>query len=271
MKKIALVLGVFVSTFFAANAQCTIEPDSIPSGQLSNPDTLPCVVQGEAYDQVVQFKIPSSADPSQFGFPSFPGLTITIDSVVITGTSGMPQGITATWNPASGVFYGGSNGCFHVSGTTNDPAGSYPVTLEGTATVTVASPFYNGDTTVPLALLSQAGGGNSPFNLSLDVIEEGQPCRPPVSGISTLNNFNAIINVFPNPTKNVLNVNINTVDRINGTITIFDMLGRAVYTEKVDYLGLVNKQINVANFGTGIYSLQITNNKNAYKTKFIVE
>ena len=271
MKKITLALGVFVGTFFVANAQCTIEPDSIPTGQLSHPDTLPCVVQNEAYSQIVQFKIPSTVDPAQLGYGSLPiPVTVTVDSIVVTGASGLPNGITATWNPASGVFPGGSNGCFLVAGTTGDPAGHYPITLIGTATVMVnASPFFNGDTTVPLSMLSQAGA-NSPFNMALDVIEQGQTCRP-VSGIATLNSFNAIINVFPNPATNVLNVNINTVDRINGSISIFDMLGRVVYTENVDYLGVINKQINVANFGKGIYNLQITNNKNAYKTKFVVE
>ena len=271
MKKLTLALGVFTSTFFAANAQCTIDPDSIPTGQMAYPTELPCAEQGVPYDQTVQFKVPGSVDLQDFGSP-FP-FVLTVDSLVIDSVSGLPAGFTATYNPTSGVFPGGSNGCFNVAGTTNDPVGSYPVSVYGTISMhgNPFPPYFDGDTTVSLEQMQQAG--YSPFDFVIDVIEQGAECRPDTTGtgIATLNSFNAIIKTYPNPTSNMLNLDINTVSRINGTVTIFDALGRTVFAEKVDYLGLVKKQINVAAFGRGIYSLQISDAKHTYKTKFIVE
>ncbi len=51
---------------------------------------------------------------------------------------------------------------------------------------------------------------------------------------------------------------INTVDRINGSIQIVDMLGHKIYDEKIDLIGLMSKQINVSTFAKGLYTIQIT-------------
>lgn len=278
MKKFTLAFGVFVGTFFAANAQCTIDPSAIPAGLFADTAALPCVEQGVAYDQTRQFKIPGTIDASQFGSPIPFNVTVDsvwVDSVATVDPGALPQGLTASWNPASGVFPGGSNGCFNISGTTNDPVGHYPVTVYGWVHVSgLPTQFVpSGDTTVPLSMLSQMGGGQagqSPLDFSVDVIEQGAECRPQLSGIAT-HNLNAVIKAYPNPTKNVLNVDINAVERINGTISIIDVMGRVVYSEKVDYVGKVMKSIPVAALGSGIYSLQITNAKNSFKTKFTIE
>jgi hypothetical protein len=271
MKKILFSAFIACSAFLQVNAQaCTIDPSVIPSGKYSYPDTLPCVVRGVAYSQIVQFKIPASINAQDFGSPI--PITFYVDSMVITGATGLPSNITATYNPSSGVFYGGSAGCFKVAGTTNDPAGNYPVNILGTITVhsTPIPGFFDGDTTIDLSSLS--GLGANPFGaLALDVINAGDQCRPVVNGIQNVGSFNAIIKVYPTPAHNTIHLDINTVDRINGTIQVTDMLGNKVYEEKIDLIGLMNKQINVSAFATGMYTLQISDTKNAYKTKFVVE
>ncbi len=91
------------------------------------------------------------------------------------------------------------------------------------------------------------------------------------TGISNAKGFNAIIKTYPSPAHTTLNVDINTVDRINGSIQIVDMLGNKVYDEKIDLIGLMSKQINVNTFMKGMYTIQITDANKGFKTKFVVE
>jgi hypothetical protein len=91
------------------------------------------------------------------------------------------------------------------------------------------------------------------------------------TGISNAGAFNAIIRTYPSPANTVLNLDINTVDRINGSIQIVDMLGHKVYDEKIDLIGLMSKQINVSTFAKGLYTIQITDANKGFKTKFVVE
>jgi hypothetical protein len=277
MKKLLFSTLTALAVAFQLNAQvaCTIDTTLIPAGKFSYPDTLPCVVRGVAYTQTVQFKIPASVDPADFGLPAaIAGLLgqFYIDSIVVTGVTGLPTGITPTYNPSTGIFLGGQGGCFKVAGTTNDPAGTYPATVAGTISVHANPfpPFFDGDTTFDLSALS--GTGQNPFgSLSLDVINAGAQCRPVATGISNAGAFNAIIRTYPSPANTVLNLDINTVDRINGSIQIVDMLGHKVYDEKIDLIGLMSKQINVSTFAKGLYTIQITDANKGFKTKFVVE
>jgi hypothetical protein len=277
MKKILFSTFTALTVAFQLNAQvaCTIDTSVIPAGKFSYPDTLPCVVRNVAYTQTVQFKVPESVDPADFGLPAaIAGLLgpFYIDSIVVTGVTGLPTGITPTYNPTNGVFLGGQGGCFKVQGTTNDPAGNYPATVAGTISVHANPfpPYFDGDTTFDLSMLS--GMAQNPFgSLSLDVINQGAQCRPNTTGINTLSSFNAVIKTYPSPVHSLLNVDINTVDRINGSIQIVDMLGHKVYDEKIDLIGLMSKQINVSTFARGMYTIQITDANKGYKTKFVVE
>lgn len=273
MKKITLVLGVFACAFLKVNAQCTVDPSVIPSGQTFYPLELNCAERGVSYDETVQFKIPATVNVQDF-YPSIPfAINISVDSLVIDSIaeSDLPNGLTATWSPSSGVYQGGDNGCFNIAGTTNAPAGNYPVTVYGYIAVSgiPQNPMGIPPDTI-FSLSDMAAMGNSPFNFSIDVINAGEECRPSTS-IGAVSTFNATISAYPNPVSNILNVDINTAERINGTINVFDALGRNVYSEKVDIKGVVKKQIEVASFPAGIYVLQLTDAKRAYQTKFIVD
>ena len=268
MKKLLFSALIAISSIFQANAQCTIDTSLIPPGQFSYPDTLPCVERGVAYSQIVQFKIPGTINAQDFGSPI--PLTFYVDSMVITGVTGLPTGITATYNPSSGVFYGGQGGCFKVAGTTNDPVGNYPATIQGTITVHgQAFPgFFDGDTTIDLSALPSG----SPFgNLSLDVINTGDVCRPSTVGINDVKSFNAVVKAYPVPATNVLNVDINTVERINGDVFVVDVMGRKVFTQKIDLIGNQSIAIDVINFAKGIYSLVITDGTKKYTSQFSVK
>lgn len=74
-------------------------------------------------------------------------------------------------------------------------------------------------------------------------------------------------NIFPNPAKESLNVRL---DYFTPTmkITITDVLGRTIHTQKLD--GLTTK-INTSNLEKGIYFLNLTGGKENISKKFIKE
>ncbi len=267
MKKIS-ILFCFLMGAFLSNAQCVIDTTQVPAGSFFAPAVFPCVEKTVAYNQTLQFKIPSVVNIQDF-FPSPIPYTLYVDSLVIDSITGYPTGLADSTNPLNGHFYPGKGGCARVYGTTNDAPGNYPLTPHGIITLR-GNPFpgvFDGDTTVSLDLLSSLG--NSPFSLSLDVINQGAQCRP--TGINNAKGFNAIIKTYPSPAHTTLNVDINTVDRINGSIQIVDMLGNKIYDEKIDLIGLMSKQINVSSFAKGMYTIQITDANKGFKTKFVVE
>lgn len=72
-------------------------------------------------------------------------------------------------------------------------------------------------------------------------------------------NFNSELNVYPNPSKTIFNIEIGN----NATIAIFDMVGKEIITRKIT-LGIY--QVDMSNYSPGIYLLKVTNENNQTKT-----
>lgn len=62
--------------------------------------------------------------------------------------------------------------------------------------------------------------------------------------------LNGLITIYPNPTKNTLNIEINSAEALE-TIQIFNQLGRLVYS------GVYSNSINVSQLSKGLYILKI--------------
>src|SRR5579859_6940301 len=95
-------------SFSTASAQCNVDYTDTVEGFY--PKTLPCIVQGAVYGEVLQVFVPDSIP--------FLGLEVQIDSIRLDSIVGLPSGITYTPNPASAIIHGGTNGCLWFSGTT---------------------------------------------------------------------------------------------------------------------------------------------------------
>ena len=118
---LALVSAVMLSVP-SVFAQCVIDNNNNTDG--ISPTTVPCIEQGTAYTQTVQLHVPTSVN----------GGAATVDSVLVTGITGMPAGITLTLNPAAPTkILGGGNGCIEIAGTTSAAVGNYPLTVSITA------------------------------------------------------------------------------------------------------------------------------------------
>jgi hypothetical protein len=75
------------------------------------------------------------------------------------------------------------------------------------------------------------------------------------------------IRVYPNPANNILNIQLSSI--INKEeLFITDVLGNSVYHQTLNNL---TTNIDVSGFSNGVYFYQITNNKETYRGKFVVE
>jgi hypothetical protein len=268
MKKLFLLIA-FAAFSYATSAQCTIDQNNTEF--LSpRPDSLPCVERGVAYSEVLQFAIPASIDLSQFiGFP----LTANIISVIIDTVQGLPTGMSYVSNPADGILLGGDNGCALLSGTTSDPAGTYPISFEGTITVNT---FITGDTTFDIATLQSLGGGGGggffPGEIALEVIEQGGECRPATAGIK---NFNAELQsaflIFPNPSNGLVNINIRNQEFNKAEISVYDFTGKQVMTETFTTQGNLNKQLNLSALPKGVYAILLKTDKGTASKNIVLE
>ncbi|MDP1802996.1 MAG: T9SS type A sorting domain-containing protein [Bacteroidota bacterium] len=77
---------------------------------------------------------------------------------------------------------------------------------------------------------------------------------------NSLENFIGI-EVFPNPTSEILNIEIDNLNVTSSKVQIINSLGQKVREEKIDY---PKSQINVSQLLTGIYTLKIFT-ENSYK------
>jgi hypothetical protein len=263
MKKIYSFIALSFLLVQASFSQCVID-NSNTAFFSPSPDSVPCVERGVPYDQVIQIKVPTSIDLADFGAPI--SFILTVDSFVVTDITGFPSGLTYTQNPSSGVMYGGDNGCGQVQGTTNDPVGNYPLSFVGFISLH-GLPFpgiFDGDTTIDLATLQTL---SSMFSLSLDVIEQGDPCR--ASGVKDFSaELNSAISVYPNPTSGPALVSVNTARRLNGSIQLMDVNGKLINEQLIDVVGKASFPLDLGKCAPGVYSVVLRTNE-GYASKII--
>ena len=84
------------------------------------------------------------------------------------------------------------------------------------------------------------------------------------------NNFNQVI-VYPNPVTDILNINFELNKSTASKIEILDLSGKQVAVIADENLtGMVSKQINTANFKSGIYFVKIQSENETITKKFSV-
>jgi hypothetical protein len=250
MKKIYTLFAAMLLLTFAIHAQtlCTIDHADTTVGFSPKPDSFPCIIMGVAFNQTIQAKIQSTYD-STITLPVIGPTQVTfrIDSMRLDSVVGLPTSILWSKNP--NILKGGQNGCVNFYGTTTDTVGRYNITGYGTVWLNISALGGQFDTNYVYHgnLSTFPGFGNYYVNV----------CHHP-SGINTFSaDLDASISVYPNPNSGTFEFRLESAQKINGELDVYDMTGRRIFNQHVETSGFYSTSIDLSKFAKGLYTLQL--------------
>jgi hypothetical protein len=247
-----ILLFVFFLTMLgslASNAQCV--PDTSITQNVNGiyPDSLtglPHAIVGVNYSTVIQLKV--LQDTTYFGLPA------TIDSMVVTGVTGLPSGFYYTCTPSSCSFPGGSDACILLEGPAPaaSAVGVYPITVDILAYGRVLG---LGALSVPASITRYTIYIDN--NTGINPI--GNPARLTVSEFT------------PNPVRSFSRLTVGSPDNGTARIQLLDLLGNTV---REDYQqldrGWNTVTISAEDLRPGIYMAKVYFGKEAVIRRMIV-
>ncbi len=278
MKKIiyaiVMVSGLFV--FGAANAQYCGSGSGqgvcVPLGTLDhygleNSDSVPCIVQGEAYSQSIQIKM--------FNFFEAGGPQ-TVDSIEFDGINNLPCGLCWATNKANNRYSSGEFGCINISGTTTDDAGQYKLLINLKAWINGSPGIPVGSSTVDnsgikiwLRVQAPAGVCNAvDTSSSASNKTASTGCT---TGINAPSNDILSLNVIPNPVNSTSIIRFGSLQEGRYTLNVTDIAGRVISTKEIESkVGENSLGFETSSLPAGMYFLSLYNGKNSSTKRFIV-
>ncbi len=80
-----------------------------------------------------------------------------------------------------------------------------------------------------------------------------------------------ILNIYPNPNDGSFNVSFRAHEKSTYTLALQNALGQLIFKEVMtDFIGTYSKNLNVKEFGKGIFTISLTNSKKETVKKLIV-
>ena len=86
---------------------------------------------------------------------------------------------------------------------------------------------------------------------------------------TSINETNLDINIYPNPSSNIFNLELNTDSK--SEIIVTNVLGEQVYIESTQSIGEFYTQIDLSNYSTGVYNLTIKTSYGISNHKLILQ
>lgn len=249
MKKVISLFAVIVM-LAAANrtfAQCTPNPTQ---NQFLMPDTLVNFDTAwtlKPYSQVLYIAVPT--DTTILGQP------VSVDSIVLTGITGLPTGFTFTSNPANGIYHPGSKACIQFSGTAPASAiGLHKLVIN--ANVSFYSTTF-GHLTYPIPW---NGYKIWVFDSASIGIQKAEPWYA----------FSVDQNI-PNPFSDKTEITYNSRGNETISLQVFDMLGNKVFEKiSVSARGSNSVYLGAAGFEPGMYFYRVSNGNSTYTRRMII-
>ena len=254
MKKLLLSFFTIVAINFVSNGQtCTPGANYADSSYGVWPDTtqnFPPGLVNVFYSTDLNFKVPSTvtaevagSDPTAQGFIGSP-----IQGFVVNGVNGLPTGFNYACNIPSCSYAGGANGCANVFGT-NGTAGTYPLTIDITATVLV---------TIPLL-------GQQP----VDVPTSFSGYRIVLGTAGTIEQFIAPITVSPNPANDLIKIEGITSYTKANSVSIVNVEGKVIANKELSNGSDVS--FDLTGVKSGMYFVNVSHASGVETVKFIKE
>lgn len=85
-------------------------------------------------------------------------------------------------------------------------------------------------------------------------------------------NNNSIVNIYPNPAKDIVNIEFQSTQSTKIDLEIIDELGRTIqkYTETINNIGKINWNIDLSKYSSGIYNIIIKYNNDIINKKLFI-
>ena len=80
-----------------------------------------------------------------------------------------------------------------------------------------------------------------------------------------------IINVFPNPTNSILNININSKIKTSLSLKLFDIHGNCLFDKEINGNKNFYEKINFSNYRNSMYLLKIISSKNNFVKSYKIQ
>jgi hypothetical protein len=244
MKKILFVLYTVISSHVAFSQPCT-PISTFPGNQGILPLSLGLAYLDTAYSQIIDFKAPLDTSVT------FGGSTVNfrVDSLRIVSVEGLPNGITYQCNTSNCMVNGGQIGCAVLSGQATQ-AGVFPLDIiirtSGTVQTFIPLPIINTDTNQRYTLFVYPRTG--------------------LSGIFK-NNYN--LKVYPNPAKDLLNIEIGPT--YTGQLRVSNLNGQIIYQRNLSESIETNYTVNTTAWSKGLYLIEWNTEGTIYRQKVVID
>ena len=242
---LSLTFAAFTSIYVGAQS-CTPGTNFADSSYGVWPSVttnFPAAVINAPYTTDINFKVPSTVTDDIVAVVPLASIALgsDIQSFKIISVVGLPAGFLYACNISSCEYPGGANGCANIYGTSNAPAGSYPVSIEIEATID-----FLGGIDVPASF-------------------EGYSILLGTAG--SIEQIIAPISVSPNPANNEIKIEGITASMKANQISILNIEGKVVAEREIK--DVLNTTFDLSAVKAGIYFVNVSHASGNKTVKFI--
>ncbi len=233
MKKLLpFLVIIIISTYsYTLQAQCTPGNYTHPGIYPDTTTGLPPAAATATYNLVVTIVVPKDSTIEFGGVPT----NVTVDSIGVTGVSGLPSGFSYHPNSSSGYWHGDSSGCVLITGTPSSvDTGTHGIQIHMQAYASgFAAPYtYTGYELVVFDSTHVGAGSHS------DMPDE--------------------VTSFPNPFHNSLTVSFGMQKAKEVSVAIYNMVGHMVNEQTIHAIPGENQVVfDTAELSSGMYFYRI--------------
>lgn len=248
MKKCILFLLTVLAagSMSTANAQCTPDPAINSTGGYIYPPKLPFAVANEQYNQVFTFRVPLDTTVVQSGLT----VPVHVDSAKLVYISGRPSGYNYQCNTPGCVWNGGSLGCALLSGIGDtSKVGEYPMR-------------------VYVYTWAKLGSGGTPYERIDSSDYTFKILRP--TGMFEIQPL-VRLKAYPNPTKDMLTIELRDIQGSNNQLEVFDASGRRVFHKMFGRPSVYasSEQVDLSELSKGLYTVVLRSDEHTSITKVL--
>jgi PKD repeat protein len=165
-----------------------------------------------------------------------------------------------------------------VSMTVNPVPATPAITLSGstlTSSATAGNQWYESGIAIPG---ETAQDYTFLTNGNYTVVVTIAGCSSAASAVMPITNVGvdgtdagSLLSVFPNPNDGNFTLMFTAAEQMDYKIEVSNAIGQRIYSENmISFSGVYSKQLNVVEFGQGVYTISLTNSKNQTVKKIIV-